>query len=350
MSSSAQRITQIDGLRGIAILSVVVLHWVVQPYEPLLTQWKVWNVFSLLAYGVDLFFVISGFLIGGILLRVGKNIAGIKSFYIRRILRIWPLYYALLGITFWLAKGSLSLYKIPFWTYTVFIFNFWENAGYIFHKALSALWSIAIEEQFYFFGPILFFLLDRKKLAYLAGGYLIAAPFIRIILLEYYKNGLWRFTPTRLDGIFVGILLALFFSSPQRAARIATKTRGIKILAAVLFILLPIFVYYEKIGHGFRYSYIAILMGLLVTLAQAQNISAQPPASILNAAFLQYIGMRCYSIYLFHIFFALITQTFLKNFFISLLVQSALTLLFAHFSWKYIEAPLIKLGAKFSYH
>jgi len=133
------RIHELDGLRGIAILMVVTLHWIIQPWMPALSKWG-GQALYFFAYGVDLFFVISGFLIGGILLGVGNRFSGMRSFYIRRILRIWPLYYLLLGIVYLFAQGKSVFFDIPYWTFfflystfgraqVLFFIRHWDSSG-----------------------------------------------------------------------------------------------------------------------------------------------------------------------------------------------------------------------------
>jgi peptidoglycan/LPS O-acetylase OafA/YrhL len=342
------RIHELDGLRGIAILMVVTLHWIIQPWMPALSKWG-GQALYFFAYGVDLFFVISGFLIGGILLGVGNRFSGMRSFYIRRILRIWPLYYLLLGIVYLFAQGKSVFFDIPYWTFFLFIFNFWESAGFILHQALGQLWSIAIEEQFYALGPLMFMFLNRKQLAYLTSAYIIFSPFLQFLLTRYTELDVWRFTPARLSGISVGILLAIILSSPETVAYLFSKIRTLKFMAFALLVL-AIASSVTPLGDfsSIRFSLVSVAFGAVLMTVQIQSLSGQS-VPVLNLTFLRYLGLRCYSIYLFHIFFMLIARALVKDFFIALLIQTALTLGFAHFSWKYLEAPLIRFGRRYSY-
>ena len=132
---SKSRIHEIDGLRGVAILSIIFLHWIIQPLSPLISELSVIKILDLFAYGVDLFFVISGFLIGGILLKVGKKPSGITVFYVRRILRIWPLYFLLVGFVYFSDIEQKVYVEIPYWSFFLFIYNFWESIGLNIHPA-----------------------------------------------------------------------------------------------------------------------------------------------------------------------------------------------------------------------
>jgi peptidoglycan/LPS O-acetylase OafA/YrhL len=348
MDAEKQRLGAIDGLRGLAVIATALLHWVIQPTAGLFSE-GVENLLVLTAYGVDLFFVISGFLIGGILLRVQKNLAGIRAFYIRRILRIWPPYYLLLLLVYLLVRGSFS--KAPWWSFPLFIFNFWGGRGEAIHPSLYHLWSIAVEEQFYIVGPILFSIVaDKKRLAKIFAAYLCAAPFIRLALALFTKIETWEFTPARLDGICVGLLLAIIVSSPDHIAYIQQRLKlfqniALSALAAVIpaRMLLPN-LYWFSFGN----SLMVIVFGVVLMVTYIECISDRENR-LLNFGALRYLGVRCYSIYLFHLPFLYIAYALFDSYAVQLAFQFALTLIFAHISWNYLEAPFIKLGQRFSY-
>ncbi len=343
-----ERLEAIDGLRGLAVLATVALHWFVQPAAELFRA-DLRNVLLLAAYGVDLFFVVSGFLIGRILLKIEGNAAGMRAFYIRRVLRIWPPYYLLLLFIFLLTGGKFA--KAPWWSFPLFIFNFWGGRGEAIHPSLYHLWSIAVEEQFYLIGPALFSLVkDRRRLALALGAYLLAAPFLRLALSLYTKVGVWEFTPARLDGICFGLLLALLVSSPAVFARVAENLRFLQ--AAALFSLaaaIPLRLalsdlYWFSFGNSFAAA--AFALTLLVVYLQSL---AGGGGGALTFPPLRYLGVRCYVLYLFHLPFMYISYLTFRSFAAQILFQTALTLLFAHLLWKYFEAPFIRWGKKFSY-
>ncbi len=339
---------EIDSLRGIAILAVIIFHWVAQPMAASFSKAQI-NLLELLSYGVDLFFVISGFLIGQILLKIGGNLSGVRAFYVRRILRIWPLYYLILTLTYLLVRGPFS--KAPYWSFVFFIFNFWGGRGTAIHPALYPLWSIAVEEQFYAVGPILFYLLsNRKYLIYLLAAYIGVSPFLRLALMLNTKIGIWEFTPTRLDGICVGLALALLLSSKNTISFLSARIKKLESLTlALLAILIPLKAALPAlIWLSFGMSFVALTFGCLLTLIYVRSISNQE-SRVLNFGLLRYLGVRCYSIYLFHMFFMIVSYLLFKNMTTQFFVQTVLTFGFAHISWRYIEAPFIQLGQKFSY-
>jgi peptidoglycan/LPS O-acetylase OafA/YrhL len=348
MLSAKNHIHEIDGLRGIAILCVVIYHLVALPLIPHFEN-QTNKFLTLFAYGVDLFFVISGFLIGRILLKV-EGFSGVRTFYIRRILRIWPLYYLLL-ITVYLAVPDKQLFsQLPNWTFLLFIFNFWESYGKGVHQALGPLWSIAIEEQFYLFAPFAFLVFNRKKISILLVIYLLVAPLLRWLLFYNTDIDLWRFTPVRMDGICIGLLLSIFLSSRENILFVAKRIKFLGFLTFFLLVsLIPsILIFPDIIWVSFGFSLLSMAFGSVLLIVQVQCFLNQGNR-LLNSVALRYLGLHCYSIYLFHMFFALIIGGIIDDFYAGLIIESILILLFAQLTWRYIEAPLIRLGQKFSY-
>lgn len=250
-------------------------------------------------------------MIGGILLKIRKKPLSIISFYARRILRIWPLYYLLVGLVYFLGVRQRLFVDIPYWSFFLFVFNFWESNGLHIHPALGTLWSLAIEEQFYAVGPLIFLFLERKQLTYLTVLYIILSPFLRLAFILNTSLDTWRFTLTRLDGISMGILLSILLSYPDIVAFLLTKIRELKRVTLLLLVLslffriiLPI-----EIWYSFGNSLMVLLFGFLLITVIMQSFSKQKNY-ILNWIVLQYLGLRCYNIYLFHIFLCLL-QVFL---------------------------------------
>ncbi|MBS1581053.1 MAG: acyltransferase [Bacteroidetes bacterium] len=194
----------LDGMRGMAVLLVILSHsYNAGP----LAHWA-----DLGWIGVDLFFVLSGFLISGILLDTRGQKGYFKRFIIRRALRIFPLYYLTLATIFLLealhpvpAVRGLTEHQAWFWSYMpnlFFAFHGWASMG----KALNHFWSLAIEEQFYLAWPwVIAFAGERWLVRFiLAGiGFSILLRFIHPVSPFSYA-----FTLARLDGLLAGALLA----------------------------------------------------------------------------------------------------------------------------------------------
>ena len=215
-----ERVPELDGIRGLAILSVVVWHYVALRFAPppgsVLALF--WPLLALTWSGVDLFFVLSGFLIGGILLEHRESPNYFQTFYARRVCRIIPLYYLLLlgcwiGICAGLAERSpgwkwLFANPMPFWSYVVFAQNsFMMQEGDFGANALAVTWSLAIEEQFYLVFPWLVRYVPRTRLIYVFFGTIAVAPLCRILFYLYHPiplSGSFFFMPSRLDAFGLG--------------------------------------------------------------------------------------------------------------------------------------------------
>ena len=172
----SHRVPELDGIRGMAILVVVIFHWVTLEAQSILPE-RIENVLSFGWSGVDLFFVLSGFLIGGILFDARDSSNYFKVFYMRRFYRIVPLYgaiclttlviyYAHLSTHAWLFRGP----KLPWYSYLTFAQNVWmvklHTLGY---WQLAVTWSLAVEEQFYLTLPFVIRFTSRKTLPYVLG-------------------------------------------------------------------------------------------------------------------------------------------------------------------------------------
>lgn len=226
MARSQKRIPELDGIRGLAILLVVTYHYIAVPISAsatggfLLMRQTLSNGWS----GVDLFFVLSGFLICGILIdhRSAENY--FKVFYVRRVSRIFPLYYFFLALFLLLQRLSPSLgifsqglfsNALPLVPYLVYLQNFAMAArGTFGNEFLAVTWSLAIEEHFYLLLPAIV----RRSLPQRLP--LIIGFFIALTLILRYMLGGEKFygfvaTPWRLDALFLGALLAVLFRSPK---------------------------------------------------------------------------------------------------------------------------------------
>ena len=256
----------LDGLRGIAIFLILGYH--------------IFSFIPFFAYGwlgVDLFFVLSGFLITDILLKTRDNDRFLRNFYIRRVLRIFPIYYLTL-IIFILVLPALkevpynanyySEHQLKFWLYLcnwLFILKSPEETFFLNH-----LWSLAIEQQYYFIWPwFLLVITNTKKLIGIVFGLLGLLILLRVLL--------WYFNPTtidfgllykfsRVDGLFIGSALAVYlYNHPRIESKYITRILTFLILFNAAFIFTNSYLdlqmnYFLFVG----YTSFAILFGLLV--------------------------------------------------------------------------------------
>jgi len=290
LSSSRPRLPHLDSVRLLAFLLVFLNHSI-----GLKLGWV----------GVDLFFVLSGFLITGILLDSEGRPGYFKTFYGRRAFRILPPYYLFLGILWW---AQLDQVRDNWPWYAVFCGNFFDaihlspQGG-----AISVAWSLSIEEQFYLLWPLAVAKLSRLSLRRLLWSMLLLTPIIRgiatLFLPKYYP--IYVLLPFRTDLLAAGALLAYYwrFNRPTlqqfrgRALATAFVSAG---LFAVLAWRLPTFrtAANSLIFNMAGYSLIMVSMAtflwsvLMLPSGRAQSILSHPiPA---------YIGRLTYTMYLFH--------------------------------------------------
>lgn len=331
MGKPRSRITQLDGLRAIAIGAVFIHH-----------AYRV----KLLWMGVDLFFVLSGFLITGILYNEKRKAFGpyIGDFYIRRAKRILPAYLVILLIS----AVIFGVWWLKYWYLYIGGMNFLLPLGIDSPQTLP-LWSLAVEEQFYLLWPVAVFWLNRKHLIYCASGMLIVAPMLRYFCTPLFRTewAVYSLLPFRMDTLAAGALIALLW--PEMQERLSQPFGGR--------------LRWQLAGTGAAAALVAVAC-LRVLSAQGQTTSANTPLGnfgvyesvlvIVTAIFFavllgfgkgvldswgfQWVGRISYSIYLFHL-----TGLYLAphhNPWLGLV----LTLLYALAMWFLVEKPISSLG------
>ncbi|HEX6536754.1 MAG TPA: acyltransferase [Gemmatimonadaceae bacterium] len=217
---SSKHIAALDGVRGLAILLVIADHvGRLVPTSGVADQ-AAKDIATSGWVGVDLFFVLSGFLITGILLDAKGGARYFRSFYARRVLRIFPLYFAFVAAALWIApalgwngpnQGPLLHERQGwFWTYMVNVLvarHGWAGAP----PDTGHLWSLAVEEQFYLAWPLVVALSSRRALARIAIGAIVTASLLRVALVAAGVPGaaIYVLLPTRMDCLAAGALLAI---------------------------------------------------------------------------------------------------------------------------------------------
>lgn len=204
----------LDGLRGLAIAAVLVAHYFGEVPHGLKFLTAGW-------LGVELFFVLSGFLIGGILLdnRESSNLFGV--FYLRRVLRIFPVYYLVLAIVILTNAAPGSLPAATYLTYSQNIFM--ALSGRIDGFWLLPTWTLAVEEQFYLLLPLLIVCVPRRCLPAICIGAIVSGPLLRAALLAAHASlGALTLLPCRWDALFLGVLGAYAVREPAIERRLAS--------------------------------------------------------------------------------------------------------------------------------
>jgi peptidoglycan/LPS O-acetylase OafA/YrhL len=303
---------ELDGIRGLAILGVLATHS--SFYIQITTVTKPLMVLMLFGqWGVDLFFALSGFLITGILLETKTATNYLASFYARRVLRIWPVYYSVLLILFsaalvspWIAAHMPV--RREWLAYLIYLQNvpqFWANGYVISPTMLGHFWSLAVEEQFYFIWPfVVMFMPEGALLLLCATGLVVALP-LRIYLLDHVFGMSWAamiVTTARMDGLFVGAFCAILlyrFKKISLPFLVLTALCGVSIVAwIVAFHFRGEFFGSGRYMRTFGVTAVALLSGSLIALSQ-QHFG--PVDRALRMRWLRFFGRYSYGIYVFHI-------------------------------------------------
>jgi peptidoglycan/LPS O-acetylase OafA/YrhL len=247
---SGRYIAALDGIRGCSILALVVHGTPWQHAGPTGLGERIFGAASQAGWaGVQLFFVLSGFLITGILVDAKREPRFFRSFYARRALRIFPPYYAVLLLTLWVGPFLFSTgasgvqwilaHQAWLWTYTSNIEILRQN-GWCFSAdwlSLDHTWSLAVEEQFYLAWPLLVFLLPRRGLMAVTLGIIALSPFWRMGMLArgISPEVVYSLTLSRLDALAIGSLVALFLrgGSDVASARSLRIGKGLVFAGAI---------------------------------------------------------------------------------------------------------------------
>lgn len=362
---TASRIKEIDGLRGVAILLVLSFHYLNNQLvdNTDLTSRLVAKSTGFGWVGVDLFFVLSGFLIGSILIfnKGSKNY--FKTFYLRRILRIVPNYFLLLiifGFIFNLRffKGNYFLSssgEIPYWSYFLMVHNFYmayfNNFG---NRALSVTWSIGIEEQFYILFPFLTFYLKDRYLPIILVFFVIGSIIIRANFSTWIPQ--YVLLPSRLDGLSIGFLVAYYH---QNGILEANKKITIQFFQWVILgsIMLSAYLYFRFNDLGvIKHTIFSLFFSGILVFSLIRRESWF--GSFLRTKILTWIGTISYSLYLFHYLILGLVYHIngkwgigINNFsdIVLTIIALIISLGFSFLIYQFLEKPMVTLGKKANY-
>jgi peptidoglycan/LPS O-acetylase OafA/YrhL len=362
-----RRIPELDGVRGIAILLVLLFHFA----GGTLPDGVVRNVTLIGWSGVDLFFVLSGFLLTGILLDTRESPRYFRSFYARRGLRTLPIYFIFLFVTLRIAlplahtKGYFlqsvdSGSEIWYWT----LLSNWHSP---FEPAaggpLSHLWSLAIEEQFYLVWPLAVFLARGVRLAWISLGLVVLSLTLRLFwpFDPAFPEVMYRWTPFRMEPLVLGALVAWVARQPALEKKVARAIPALFAVAAaglcaVLAIAKdPTNLNPEMIRFGF--TPIAVLYAIFVFQAGVAPAKNGWFSKALRAGWLRSFGKYSYAIYIVHLPLALAAvegkeiasaQWGWPHALGSLVGGVSLSFALALLSWELIEKRFLALKSRFS--
>jgi peptidoglycan/LPS O-acetylase OafA/YrhL len=305
----------LDGVRGLAILVVMLGHFAIG-FFPLNGVDSAVKVLVQSGWaGVDIFFVLSGFLITGILLEAKGSSHYFRNFYARRVLRIFPAYYAFLFIFFIVApRITPAALNWPFDSWKTSQWWFWGYASnlqilfpsWVRPLPLSHFWSLAVEEQFYLFWPAVVLISSRKSLIRTCIAFLIGCVVLRIWL---HSTGIdttagYRITPARLDTLGMGALLAVLVRDPRMWARIRRMpviAMGIA-LTGVTLLSIPEGGMLQG-GFGMQaagYTLLAMLGAALIVISIDPARARSPLHWFLRSRTMRFLGKYSYAMYIIH--------------------------------------------------
>ena len=373
-TDSTIRLPELDGLRGLAILSVLFWHYG-SYYKPAPDSLGAWlpPLIRLGWSGVDLFFVLSGFLIGGILI-ANRNAGNYwRVFYLRRACRIFPLYFAVLA-AFVIATSAIGaqpsnwLLKqdLPFWSYPLFLQNFamaWHNSfGSDF---LGPTWSLAVEEQFYLVLPFIVLLVRPARLPWVLGALICLAPLLRLTcmiwLSEHHFLSFYVLMPCRADALLLGVLCAWAVRQPDIAALLESRRRqlfqGFWILSAGSVALAWQYqFFYHPVMVLVGFTWLALLYA--TTLVLAISKTETPLKRGLRLPALRKLGDIAFGVYLLHVPMVGLLHLWIYGSepkietpaqFAVTMVACALTIALARVSFTFFEKPIIGFGHRFKF-
>jgi peptidoglycan/LPS O-acetylase OafA/YrhL len=343
--TSLNRVRQLDAIRGLAVILVFVHNTDVYPSLHL----------SLIAnngwMGVDLFFVLSGFLITGILVDTKRTQGYFKNFYARRCLRIWPLYYSAILFMFVLlplvhpseAQAVFGARSQPWWAYFLFLQNFFVPVPTMAAGLLGVTWSLAIEEQFYLVWPLVVRFCSESQLRRIALGVICVSPLLRFYLSLHSVN-IYSNTFCRLDGLMAGAFLALIVRSSS-----FVPSKYLWAAWITLFVSAPLALALDALH--IRWIVFSLVSLAAVSFAYLGLFSKQRfLQSLLTNRLLVYTGTISYGIYVLE----KIPHDFVKALsleryaLIVFPITAVATFALAVLSWNLLEKPFLKLKRFFN--
>lgn len=369
--SAFTHVPAVDGLRGIAILLVLWYHapFLFRDLPEFATNHSPWMALGFAGpmslggwIGVDLFFVVSGFLITTILLRLRDWGGSSWVFWGRRGLRILPLamlYLLILLVITWLGDPLNILPHFEGWWWYAFYLGNFHIALYGWQPlAVMILWSLAIEEQFYLLWPLVIRVCSRHRVLWWCGGLMVMAPVIRAVTLSAADYpATYVFTLCRLDSLAAGAVVAVIFGNHMwqaEAARLCKRFAPYALVVMLMTFLIPFSPSLPETRPWFfsvfGYSWLAVSFAIL--LGASLNTDGIV-GTLLKSPVLTFLGKRCYGLYLWHVLIASLViaglQPFQLGFRVHMLLWLVALLIVAMGSWLFFEEPILRFKQFFPY-
>jgi peptidoglycan/LPS O-acetylase OafA/YrhL len=350
---------QLDGLRAFAVGVVLIEHYI--PTTDPVRSALPWGTL-----GVRLFFVLSGFLITGILYRCRLRLergevslrSTLRSFFARRFIRLMPIYYLyLVGCVWMLPFGRKYL-----WVFALYLQNFlFAFRPAVFDKLLAHFWSLAVEEQFYLTWPLVILLVPTRMLKRVLCGFIVAGPLFRALglLTGATPMQIDMMMPSHFDTLALGGLFAVLAAGSEADRSLAARLR-----TAGLVIGLPLsaFAIFAQHREAYALWLLSAELGLGMTFAWVVTGAAIGFGGIgrrlLGGSVVEHIGRISYGIYVYHFNVpGLIRYKIAPRLglalpeapWIKFAIYAAVTLVIASVSWQLIEKPINRVKSRFTY-
>jgi peptidoglycan/LPS O-acetylase OafA/YrhL len=335
----------LNGLRAMAAIGVVIKHFGLHSFGE--------HPYSF--YAVTMFFTLSGFLIT-FLLFAEKEATGkinFKNFYLRRILRIWPIYFLYIALVFMVHSYIIAdgIKNAAFVLFQLFLLPNIANAYNRFPQDTSQLWSIGIEEQFYAFWP--FVMRYVKKITRFLIGLILFLPLLRI-LFKFYADFTHNTLPLSIlidmkyDCMAIGAFFAISYYHKEKFL----MKWGTSFLIPVLFWCLVIMAVFYRIDFFsvFTNDVVSIISGLFIIYLIRQD----KKLSFFENPLMSFLGQISYGIYIYHRLILSLTKWFLLKYThqysepVWIISSLSITILIAFLSYRFFEMPFLRLKNKFA--
>ncbi|MFO0551975.1 MAG: acyltransferase [Polyangiaceae bacterium] len=358
------RLQALDGVRGLAILLVMLHHFTWLPKDSLAHK-AVFGVRKLGWSGVDLFFVLSGYLITSILIEYRGDAKYYSIFYARRALRIIPLYYVVLALSLFVLPLVLDVPDLGgntvwWWLHAS---NWYLAFHGMSHKTLDVCWSLSIEEQFYLVWPLVVGLTPPRLLSRVALGVFAASSLLLLVMSGAGApwSMVYTLTPCRLGGLALGGFLATIPQTKLRSSgKVALVTGAIGAVGSLGVVVVTKSSHMDgRFGAGVGWTALAVMWASLVVL----SMSVRPVNRAFSLRPLTFLGKYSYCLYLVHMPVNFLVRDTLfgptkwprifGNLLVAQLLFDALamgiSILVALMSWRLLEEPILRLKKHFLY-
>ncbi len=378
------RFMELDGLRGLCALFVVLYHYLGGPAFYSHTASRIRELIWASPFTIDMFFILSGFLVGGILLNTRTSPNYYKTFYLRRLYRVAPIYYVwIVGFVLIALFVPVARHEMLPKNYTLVAFL----AGMVFFVQnfprfpllapvanwFGATWTLAIEEHFYLLAPLCLHRLGRRRMVAGLIAIIVLSPFARTFGWQFLglKNpaesggragDLW--TPFRADGLAIGVLLAIVWQSPAIKAWLCDHAKWIysgfvltaPVSVGIAYMAAKNVHYADAFAAGFGRSVVQVWSLFLILIGLVNQ--GQKNVSFMRWRWLREVGKISYCLYLTHygIHWAVLRFGFhttpgvsFRSDALTDVIALVLTFGLSALSWKYLEGPLQARGHRFTY-